>query len=128
MHVFLRAALTTLVAASVMSCLCLAQVNPATITGTSSGGVGFVTPTSGSDGIGANIGEWGIPYTGGFDGPPQPGAEPSGPSTWTVNIDVNDGGIASFNYQIQTWDGGPYDWLTIQLSTPTGTIDLVPHF
>jgi hypothetical protein len=110
---------------------CFAQTNPpnpAAITGTSTGGVGFVTETGDSNGIGAQVGEWGIPYTGGFDGPPQPGAEPSGPSIWTVNIDVNDGGIVSFNYQIQSWDGGPYDWLTVQLATPTGTSDLVPHY
>lgn len=126
----LRGACLVLTAWALLTCACGAQTssNPATISGTSSGGVGFVTGTTDPNGIGSAIGQWGIPYTGGLDGPPQPGAEPYGPSIWTVNIDVNDGGIVSFNYQIQSWDGGPYDWLTIQLVTPSGTTDVVPHF
>src|SRR5215469_15903961 len=80
--VSLRCVLATVAVVLWMTCVSFAQgtqANPATITSTSTGGVGFVTETSDANGIGAGIGEWGIPYTGGFDGPPQPGAEPSGP-------------------------------------------------
>ena len=58
---------------------------------------------------------------------PLPGAEPSGRSTLTIDIDVNDGGIVTSTYGLQSWDGGIYDWLDINLVTPTGTIALVSN-
>ncbi len=101
------------------------QPNPAKITAVSQGGVGFVTVTQGTNGINASIGEWDTPYPYGLNGQKLPGAEPSGPSTLTVDIDVNDGGLVNFSYALKTWDGGVYDWLDINLVTPSGTIPLV---
>lgn len=101
------------------------QPNPPKITGVSQGGVGFVTVTQGANGINASIGEWDTPYPYGVNGQSLPGAEPSGPSTLSVDIDVNDGGLVNFSYGLKTWDGGVYDWLDITLVTPSGTIPLV---
>src|SRR6266481_1198268 len=103
------------------------QANPPKITAVTPGGVGFVNVTQGPNGISATIGEWGTPYPYGVNGPPLPGVEPSGPSILTIDIDVNDGGIVSFSYGLETWDGGIYDWLDINLVTPTGTIPLVSN-
>jgi len=55
------------------------------------------------------------------------GLEPYGASTVTIDIDVNHGGTAQFNYAYQTWDGGQWDWYDISLSTPSGTIPIVTH-
>ncbi|BFG81417.1 hypothetical protein PTKU46_94510 [Paraburkholderia terrae] len=103
------------------------QPNPSKVTAVTQGGVGFVNISQGTAGISATIGQWGIPYPGGVNGPPLPGAEPSGPSILTVDIDVNDGGLVNFSYGLKTWDGGIYDWLDVKLITPSGTIPLVSN-
>ena len=98
----------------------------ATITGSSSGGVGFVTSSSGPNGIDAQIGQWDTAFPNGSCGGPG-GTEPDGQSLFTVDIDVQAGGLISFSYQLASWDNGPYDWLDIYLDTPGGLVSLVSH-
>jgi len=101
------------------------QANPAIITGTGSAGVGYVTVSSGANGIDAQVGAWGTPYPYGPNGPPLPGVEPSGASIFYVNINVNDGGLLTFSYRLSTYDAGIYDWMDIYVLTPTGTVAIV---
>ena len=101
------------------------QTGAPKITAVTPGGVGYVTVSQDASGTNASIGEWNTPYPYGDGGPPLPGAEPSGPSLLTVDIDVNGGGTIGFQYGFKTWDGGIYDWLDINLVTPSGTIALV---
>lgn len=103
------------------------QANPAVITGSSPGGVGYVDYSSDANGISAHIGRWDTPYPFGNNGPRAPGLEPNGASSFYIDVDVNDGGLASFSYVYKTWDGGAYDWYDIYMETPTGTQTLVGH-
>lgn len=103
------------------------QTGAPKITAITQGGVGFVSFSQGDSGTNATIGQWDTPYPYGNGGPQLPGAEPSGPSLLTVDIDVNDGGTVGFQYGFKTWDGGAYDWLDISLVTASGTIPLVSH-
>lgn len=100
-------------------------VNPAVIASVTPGGVGYVTPTTGPNGVSATIGRWDTPYPYPDTGQYAPGLQPTGASTLTIAVDVNDGGQASFSYQFFTYDAGIYDWLDITLQTPTGNIALV---
>lgn len=99
--------------------------NPAVITGTTAGGVGNVTSSSDINGINAQIGRFDTPFPGGLNGPPVAGLEPLGESTFSIGVDVNDGGRATFSYILNTYDSGLYDWYDISLVTPTGTISLL---
>jgi len=103
------------------------QAHPAAITAVSQGGVGYVTNSSSSTGIDATIGRWDTPYPNGANGQPAPGLEPLGASILTIDVDVNDGGIASFAYKLRTWDAGIYDWYDISVQTPAGTVSIVSH-
>lgn len=51
--------------------------------------------------------------------------EPTGYSSFAIDIDVNDGGLVSFRYQLKTYDAVIWDWLDITLETPTGNIPIV---
>lgn len=104
-----------------------APLHPAVITSTTSGGVGYVNFSNDSNGLNAQLGRWDTAYSGGLNGPSEPGAEPLGDSTLAVGIDVNDGGTATFDYTYKTWDGGIWDWYDVSLVTPTGTISLLRH-
>jgi hypothetical protein len=86
-----------------------------------------VTSSTDSNGVNGDIGRWDTPYTGGLDGPPAEGVEPNGQSLLYIDVDVNDGGLASFNYQLKTWDGGIWDWYDISMETPSSTVKLVNH-
>src|SRR6266568_1127172 len=46
------------------------------------------------------------PYPNGANGAPAPGLEPTGASIMNVDVDVKDGGVASFSYKLKTWDAG----------------------
>ncbi len=92
------------------------------------GGVPVVTSSSGTGGVSAMIGRWDTPYPNAASGAPAPGLEPSGASTLTIDIDVNDGGLVSFSYKFLTYDAGIYDWFDAYMVTPTGTIPLVTQF
>lgn len=100
-------------------------VSYATITGTSLAGVGYVTPYTDVNGISAEIGRWDTPYPNGSNGAYAPGLQPTGKSIFYVDVNVNEGGIASFSYKLQTYDAGVYDWLDIYVETPTETISLL---
>lgn len=104
-----------------------APPNPAIITSTSPGGVGYTVFSNDANGINAQIGRWDTPYPGGLNGAPAPGLEPTGASTFSIGVDVNDGGRATFGYTLKTWDGGIWDWYDISLITPTGTTSLLSH-
>jgi hypothetical protein len=54
-----------------------------------------------------------------------PGLQPTGYSSFAIDIDVNDGGLVTFRYLMQTYDAGRWDWYDILLETPTGTIPIV---
>ncbi len=97
----------------------------AQIVGVTSGGVGYVTSSSGTNGLSAQIGRWDTAYPNPDTGAPAPGLEPLGASTLTIAIDVNDGGLVSFSYKFLTYDAGIYDWFDAYMVTPTGTINLV---
>jgi hypothetical protein len=92
------------------------------------GGVGFVTVSSTADGLSAQIGRWDTPYPNRGTGDVAPGLEPSGSSTLTIDIAVNDGGTVSFGYRFLTYDAGIYDWLDIAMITPDGTEYIVGNF
>ncbi|WP_339132713.1 MAG: hypothetical protein WGN25_10890 [Candidatus Electrothrix sp. GW3-4] len=77
--------------------------------------VGYVT-YNGSTSINAEVGRWDTPYTGG--GYPMFDVEPEGKSLLYIEIDVNDGGIATFRYSLSTYDVGAYDWLDIYVIDP----------
>ncbi|MDQ3517439.1 MAG: hypothetical protein M3466_03395, partial [Gemmatimonadota bacterium] len=62
-----------------------------------------------------------FPDTGEF----APGLQPTGFSSFFVDVDVNDGGQAVFSYLMQTYDAGVWDWYDITLQTPSGNIPLV---
>ena len=102
--------------------------NPARIAAVTPGGVGYVTTSSGANGISATVGRWDTPYPNGDNGEPAPGLEPFGASTLSIDVDVNDGGIASFSYKFLTWDAGIYDWFDAYLITPTGQITYVQNY
>lgn len=103
------------------------QANPAVITSVSQGGVGYVTYSNSSTGLNAEIGRWDTPYPNGDNGQYAPGLEPSGASILTIDVDVHDGGIASFSYKLLTWDAGIWDWYDISVQTPNGTTSIVSH-
>lgn len=99
----------------------------ARITGISTGGVGYVAYSTDTSGISAQIGRWDTPYPYPDTGEYAAGLEPSGYSELYINVAVEDGGIASFNYQVKTYDTGIWDWFDIYLITPNGTVTLVDH-
>lgn len=88
------------------------------------GSVGYVTH-SGTDEIDAQIGRWDTPYPYPDTGEYAPGLQPTGYSIFAIDVDVNDGGLASFRYRMQTYDAGVYDWYDIFMETPTGTIPII---
>jgi hypothetical protein len=73
----------------------------------------------------AKLGRWDTSYPGGPDRPPAPSLEPAGTNTLEVAIDVNDGGLVSFDYPLRSWGSKNFDWLDITLITPTGQRSLV---
>jgi hypothetical protein len=97
----------------------------AAITGASQGGVGFVQFTNDGHTVNGQIGQWGIAYPYGLNGPSLPGAEPYGQSILYVDVDVNDGGQVTFDYELKSYDGGAYDWYDIYVQTPSGVVSLV---
>ncbi|QEY16047.1 MULTISPECIES: M15 family metallopeptidase [unclassified Cellvibrio] len=101
------------------------EATPAAVTGTSVSGVGYVDVSSDATGINATIGRWDTPYPYGLNGPRVPGLEPNGPSIFYIDVDVNDGGRASFSYSYKTWDSGVYNWYDVYVETPTGVVNLV---
>jgi hypothetical protein len=101
------------------------SANEAVITGVSSGCVGYVTYSTTTNGINAQIGRWDTPYPHPGTGEPAPGLEPDGYSCFYISVAVNDGGLASFNYRLRTYDAGNWDWYDIRLETPTGTVILL---
>lgn len=103
------------------------QATPAAIVGTSTSNNGYISSTSAVNGLNALISRWDTPYPGGPNGPRAPGLEPSGRRILNIDVDVNDGGLASFGYGIATYDAGLYDWFDIYVETPTGTVQLVSH-
>lgn len=109
-----------------MSVYVHAAAVPATIASIGPGpdSVGFVT-YSGTTNINAEIGRWDTPYPYPDTGEYAPGLQPTGYSSLVITINVNDGGLLSFRYMMQTYDAGIYDWYDIILETPTGTIPLV---
>ncbi len=109
------------------SALAQQQANPAVITSVSQGGVGYVTYSSSSTGLDAEIGRWDTPYPNGANGEYAPGLEPTGASVLYIDVDVNDGGIASFSYKLKTWDAGIWDWYDISVQTPSGLVSIVSH-
>ncbi len=109
------------------SALAQQQAHPAVITSVSQGGVGYVNYSNSSTGIDATIGRWDTPYPNGANGQPAPGLEPYGASILSIDVDVNDGGIASFSYKLRTWDAGIWDWYDISVVTPSGTVSIVNH-
>ncbi|MGZ8852708.1 MAG: hypothetical protein ACXW2X_04885 [Thermoanaerobaculia bacterium] len=78
-----------------------------------------------TNGLNADIGRWDTAYPYGQNGPPLDGAEPDGASQFYIDIDVNDGGIATFNYTFRTYDAGIWDWFDITVQTPAGTQSIV---
>lgn len=86
--------------------------------------VGFVS-ISGSNTVSAQIGRWDTPYPYPGTGEYAPGLQPTGYSSLAIDIDVNDGGLVSFRYLMQTYDTGIWDWYDILLETPTGTIPII---
>lgn len=88
------------------------------------GSVGYVTH-SGTDVIDAQIGRWDTPYPYPDTGEYAPGLQPTGYSSFAIDVDVNDGGLASFRYRMQTYDAGIWDWFDIFMETPTGTVPIV---
>jgi hypothetical protein len=103
------------------------QPTPPAIVGTSTEGVGTVTVSGTPDNISADIGTWGTPYPYGVNGPPLPGVEPTGASILNIDIDVNDGGLVTFNYRFDTYDAGVWDWMDISVVTASGTQVIVNH-
>jgi hypothetical protein len=103
------------------------QAHPAVITSVSQSGVGYVTYSSSSTGLDAEIGRWDTPYPNGDNGQYAPGLEPTGASVLLIDVDVNDGGIASFGYKLKTWDAGIWDWYDISVQTPAGIVSIVNH-
>lgn len=53
--------------------------------------------------------------------------EPAGLDYYYVDIAVGDGGVLRFDYALETWDAGIWDWMDIYLETPTGTLTLIDH-
>jgi hypothetical protein len=104
----------------------LRQPVPAKIASVDSGteSVGFTTH-SGTIEINADIGRWDTPYPYPDTGEFAPGLQPTGYSTMYIDVDVNDGGIATFRYSMRSYDAGIYDWYDITLETPTETIPIV---
>lgn len=90
------------------------------------GSVGYVTH-SGTDVINAQVGRWDTPYPYPDTGEYAPGLQPTGYSTFAIDVDVNDGGLASFRYRMQTYDAGIWDWFDIFMETPTGTVPIIQH-
>ena len=88
------------------------------------GSVGYVT-YSGTDVIDAQIGRWDTPYPYPDTGEYSPGLQPTGYSIFAIDVDVNDGGIASFRYCMQTYDTGIWDWYDIFMETPTGNVPII---
>jgi hypothetical protein len=103
------------------------DVHPATITAITPSGVGYVNFSRDANGVNANLGRWDTPYSGGANGPPEPGLEPAGNSTLSIDVDVGDGGLATFDYTLKTWDGGIWDWYDISVITPAEATSLVSH-
>jgi hypothetical protein len=99
------------------------EVNAAAIANISIGGIGYVTYSTNANGINAQIGRWDTPYPGEYD----PTLEPVGYSYLNIDVDVNDGGLVSFNYRLQTYDAGIWDWFDIYLITDAEERILVSH-
>jgi hypothetical protein len=95
----------------------------AAITGVSTGGVGFATYQQTGGVVTGNIGRWDAPYPGHED----PDLEPVGYSYLYIDVDVHDGGLVNFEYILNTYDAGIWDWLDVSLETPTENIILVNH-
>ena len=118
-----------------MLCLTILPVSPAAAldeavdativsAGEVPGSVGYVT-YSGTDVIDAQIGRWDTPYPYPNTGEYAPGLQPTGYSIFAINVDVNDGGLASFRYRMQTYDAGTWDWYDIYMETPTGNVPII---
>lgn len=88
------------------------------------GSVGYVTH-SGTAVIDAQIGRWDTPYPYPDTGEYAPGLQPIGYSIFAIDVDVNDGGLVSFKYRMQTYDAGIWDWYDIFMETPTGTVPII---
>src|SRR5688500_14681698 len=73
--------------------------DPAVIVSVTPGGVGYVTHSTGTNGVTAEIGRWDTPYPYPDTGQYAPGLQPTGPSILSIAVDVKDGGLASFSYQ-----------------------------
>ena len=120
---------STLVAILLCAGSVLAQVRPVNeakivYVGPAPGSVGFAT-SSGTTNINAQIGRWDTPYPYPDTGEYAPGLQPTGYSSLAIDIDVNDGGLVSFRYMMQTYDAGIWDWYDILMETPDGTIPIV---
>lgn len=122
----LRIQLCLCAALLINNTLLAAPAVPARITSISptADSVGFTT-FSGTDSINANIGRWDTPYPFPDTGEYAPGLQPTGFSGLTVEIDVNDGGLANFLYRFKTYDSGIYDWYDIFMETPSGIRPIV---
>lgn len=124
--------------ATLNSALMAESSNNAIITGVHVGGEGDAWYWHAADGYSARIGRWSAPpccygclrlASAATDGDCEngcPGPAP-GTTTFTVDIDVRDGGYVGFSYNFQTYAGG-YSWLDIYLTTPTGTVPLLMDF
>jgi hypothetical protein len=85
--------------------------------------VGYVT-SSGDTQVNAQVGRWDTAYPNPSTGEYAPGLEPSGTSSFVIDVDVNDGGLATFRYVLQTYDAGIWDWFDIYMETPDGRISI----
>ncbi|WP_428510079.1 D-alanyl-D-alanine carboxypeptidase family protein [Roseateles sp.] len=103
----------------------LPPARPAVIASTQDSGNGYISSSTAANGLSALISRWDTPYPGGPNGPQAPGLEPSGRRVFSIDVDVNDGGLAAFGYAISTYDAGIYDWYDIHVETPTGNVPIV---
>jgi len=94
--------------------------------GEAPGSVGYVT-YSGTASIDAQVGRWDTPYPYPDTGQYAPGLQPTGYSTFAIDVDVHDGGLASFRYRMQTYDAGVWDWYDIFMETPSGIVPIIQH-
>jgi hypothetical protein len=111
-----------LLCSAVMSGIARGAEGAPKITEVSQAGVGYVNYSFDGSTVNANIGRWDTPYSGQDE---IPGVEPDGASILRVDVDVNAGGRAIFNYGLLTYDAGIYDWYDITMVTPQGSVPLV---
>jgi hypothetical protein len=88
--------------------------------------------TQGVNGYDAEIGRWDIPYPYGYDcdNPWLPGNEPIGVSRVVAAIDVQDGGILSFDWVFRTYDNlePAGDWIDLYVQDADVTTYQRHHF